>query len=171
MLYESLTGQVHFIASIAALLSGTFVLSARKGTTTHIRAGYAYTVSMVVVLATAFMIYRLFGGWGMFHWAALISSATLAAGLIPIWIKKPAKSYIELHFSFMYWSVIGLYAAFFAETFTRLPTVVVIDGIPNSVFYIMVGISAFLTMSLGGWFFYRYLPKWRLTFNKPNHIK
>lgn len=171
MLFESITGQVHFIASIAALLFGTFILSTKKGSSIHIKAGYAYTICMAVLLASAFMIYRLFGGWGIFHWAALISTATLAAGMIPIWLKKPVESYIELHFSFMYWSVIGLYAAFFAETFTRLPSIVVIDGVPNSVFYAMVGISAFFTMAIGGWFFYRYLPKWRLTFNKLNQNK
>jgi len=169
MLFESVTGHIHFIASITALLSGTFVLSVKKGTQNHIRAGYLYTASMVIVLITAFMIYRLFGGWGMFHWAAVISTATLAAGMIPIWIKKPAQLYISLHFSFMYWSIMGLYGAFFAETFVRLPSLVVIDGVPNSAFYNMVGISVFFTMAIGGWFFYRNLPKWKMEFIKPEN--
>ncbi len=165
MITDSITGSIHIAASIAALISGTGVLIMAKGSRAHIRMGYFYTFCMIVVLITAFMIYRLFGGWGMFHWAAVISTATIAAGMLPILLKKPAGSYISLHFSFMYWSVIGLYAAFFAELFVRLPMVVVIDGVPNYFFYMMVGVSAMLTTGIGGYFFYRFFPAWESKFS------
>jgi len=118
MLFESTTGQIHLVASIIALLSGTIVL---------------------------------------------------AAGMITKWVIKPVRSYISLHFSFMYWSIMGLYAAFFAETFVHLPSVVIIDGVPNSLFYIIVGISPFLTMAMGGWVFIENIRNRNL--NPLNHVR
>ena len=62
----STTGWIHLIASIVALITGTMILLMKKGTRVHIRIGYGYAAAMVVVVGTAFMIYRLFGGWGIF---------------------------------------------------------------------------------------------------------
>lgn len=111
-------GALHLITSIIALITGTMILSMKKGTDTHIKVGYVYAGAMVGVVATAFLIYRLFGGWGIFHWAALVSSLTLAGGMIPVLLRKP-ESWLSLHFSFMYWSVMGLYAAFVSESLVR----------------------------------------------------
>lgn len=113
-------GWVHFVASMLALVFGTLVLARQKGTRSHTRIGYAYTFSMVVLNASAFLIYRLFGKFGPFHVLAVVSSLTLAAGLVPILIRKNERS-ISLHLGFMYWSVIGLYAAFVAEMIVRIP--------------------------------------------------
>jgi len=87
------TGLIHFIASIFALLLGTFILVLTKGTTKHKIIGRLYALTMSVVLITAFMTYRLFGTWGIFHWTAVISSLTLICGLIPILIKRPTNNY------------------------------------------------------------------------------
>jgi uncharacterized membrane protein len=154
------TGLVHFLASMLALVLGTFVLILKKGTAQHKLIGRFYALTMLVVLITAFMTYRLFGTWGIFHWTALISSLTLAFGLIPILLKRPAKNYLSLHLSFMYWSVMGVYGAFVSETLVRMPKVVVEGGIPNSVFYNMTGIGTALVMGLGVYFFLKLKPKW-----------
>lgn len=157
-------GFIHFIASVMALVLGTFVLGLPKGTRQHKLIGKLYMFAMFIVLTTAFMTYQLFGTWGIFHWSAVISTLTLVAGLVPIYIKRPAKSYVVLHFSFMYWSVMGVYAAFVSETLVRLPKVVVESGIPNSVFYNMTGIGTGLVMGLGVFYFLKLRPKWEKQF-------
>ena len=93
----------------------------------HRKVGFIYAGAMVAVVATAFMIYRLFGGWGIFHWAALVSGLTLLGGMVPVLLQKPA-DWITLHFSFMYWSVVGLYAALVAESLARLPETPLMDA-------------------------------------------
>jgi uncharacterized membrane protein len=160
------TGLIHFIASLFALLLGTFVLVLPKGTAKHKAVGRLYALTMLVVLTTAFMTYRLFGTWGIFHWTAVISSLTLICGLIPILTRRPINNYTSLHFSFMYWSVMGVYGAFVSETLVRMPKVVVESGIPNSVFYNMTGIGTALVMGLGVYFFLKLKPKWDKQFGQ-----
>jgi len=135
----SLTGQIHFLASCLALITGTYILLATKGTQLHKKVGYAYVGSMVVLLITAFMIYRLFGGFGIFHVAAVVSTITLATGMIPV-IRKTNKNWVILHFAWMYWSVMGLYAAFASEMITRLLPVQ---------FFSMVGLATGGIMTMG----------------------
>jgi uncharacterized membrane protein len=60
-------GVLHVLAATLALVCGTLILRSNKGTRQHKRVGYVYTMSMLVVVATAFGIYRLFGGFGPFH--------------------------------------------------------------------------------------------------------
>jgi len=161
-------GLIHLIVSLLALLTGTWVLFTKKGTSRHKKIGYVYVVSMVIVNATAFMIYNLWGKWGLFHWTALVSSITLLLGMLPMIIKKPA-DYISYHFGFMYWSVVGLYGAFVAEVMVRIPPVIFKDGIPNSTFYKMLGISIALTMGVGAYCFLRLTKKWEGIFAKVKH--
>lgn len=152
-------GLIHLIFAILALVFGTIVLVKTKGTKSHKKMGYYYFISMLGVNITAFMIYRLFGKFGMFHWMAIVSLLTLIAGIIPMFLRKP-KSYISLHFNFMYWSVMGLYAAFVSETLVRIPDVVIESGIPNSTFYNMTGVGVAITMGLGFYFSFRNKKKW-----------
>ena len=60
-------GLLHLIFSVIAMLAGSLVLGLTKGTKTHKRIGYVYSVAMLVVLVTAFTMYNLFGTWGIFH--------------------------------------------------------------------------------------------------------
>lgn len=154
------TGLVHLIFSIVALIAGTLVLLKTKGTAAHKRIGYVYAVSMMGLIITAFMLYHLYGKFGIFHWMAVVSLFTLSAGMIPILTKQPADNYIGMHYNFMYWSVIGLYCAFAAETLVRLPRVVIIDGVPATMFYNMVGIATAVVMFFGVFFFIRNKEKW-----------
>lgn len=145
-------GFVHIVASIAALIFGTLVLLTAKGTGTHRRIGYLYAASMTTVVVTAFLIYRLFGGFGIFHVAATVSGLTLAAGMLPVIFRKPRNSWLALHFNFMYWSVIGLYAALCAEVLTR---------IPGQKFFSMVGWATLLVFAGGQVAFFFYKKKWK----------
>jgi uncharacterized membrane protein len=122
-LVNSQTGLIHLLSAIIALIFGTLILSFRKGTTLHKTFGYIYVVSMIILNVTSFLIYHLFDRWGAFHYAAVISTLTLLAGFIPVFTKKPIKSWLHLHITFMYYSVIGLYAAFASETLVRIPGV------------------------------------------------
>lgn len=149
------TGIIHLVASLLALLFGTMVLMMRKGTTRHKRTGYYYVAAMVIVIVTAFMIYNLFKGWGLFHYLAVVSLVTVLIGMIAIWIKKPKNTWQYLHFSAMYWSVIGLYAAFVAEVLVR---------IPKTPFFGMVGIGTGAIVLFGGILFGRNKSKWKKIF-------
>jgi len=148
-------GLIHLISSCFALLFGTFILISKKGTKLHVKIGYLYVISMGILILTAFMIYRLFNGWGIFHYTSLLSLVTIALGMIPIWTKKPVNKWKSLHFSFMYWSVIGLYAAFAAEILVR---------IPETPFFGMVGIATGTIMLFGGIVFGINKAKWIKTF-------
>lgn len=148
-------GLIHLIAAIIALITGSLVLLLKKGTQLHRQIGYVYVVSMGILILTAFMIYRFFGGWGVFHYTTIVSLLTVGMGMIPILTKRPAKKWKYLHFSFMYWSVMGLYAAFAAEVLTR---------IPETPFFGMVGIAAGIIMIVGSIFFGLNKFKWAKLF-------
>ncbi len=122
-LVHSPTGFIHLLAALIALIFGTLVLASRKGTARHKKLGYIYVVSMVALNVTSYLIYNLFGKWGAFHYAAVVSTFTLLAGFIPVVTQKPRNSWVYLHISFMYYSVIGLYAAFASEVLVRIPGV------------------------------------------------
>jgi len=144
-------GFIHLVASVLALIFGSVVLISEKGTKRHKQIGYAYFVSMIAVIATAFMIYRLFGRFGIFHVTALISLLTLSAGMIPAILRKPVNRWLRWHYGFMYWSVIGLYAAFMAESLVR---------IPQTPFFGMVGVATFGVIIIGGIVFGICQKKW-----------
>ena len=154
-LTHSPEGFIHLISSIGALVLGTFVLFNIKGTSLHKRLGYGYVISMVVLNITAFVIYRLFGRFGPFHIAAIVSTATLFAGIIPALYLRHKKSWIFFHFTFMYWSVIGLYAAFVSEVIVRLPRA--------HFWWSIAGATAMVTAT-GAFFFIRLSKKWEAQF-------
>ena len=151
-------GGVHTLAAVLALIFGTFVLAAEKGTQNHVRAGYAYCASMIVMLVTAFFIFQLFGSFGLFHWLAVVSTVTLIGGMVPILVQGRTRLAINFHIGFMYWSVIGLYCAFAAETLVRLQLVP---------FFWMVGVASGLVGGIGSLFYRRYLKSWEQRFVPP----
>ncbi|HBX66631.1 MAG TPA: hypothetical protein DEG32_10920 [Balneolaceae bacterium] len=93
------------------------------------------------------MIYKLFGYFGPFHVFALISLGSIFGGFIPAYLKKPKDTWLEYHYEFMNWSVVGLYAAFWSETFTRFFNFGEWLG-----FWILVGVATALTVAIGGYF-------------------
>jgi len=146
---HSPTGLVHLIACMISLLSGTFVLVMEKGTRIHKSLGYIYFTFMLIVNGTAFGLYHLFGRFGPFHIAALISLATLLAGMIPVLLRT--NSWLNYHLAFMYYSVIGFYAAFASEVIVRIPGIV---------FGPAVGIATAVVMITAAILFQRLSKKW-----------
>jgi uncharacterized membrane protein len=120
-LIGSNTGLIHLISGIVALIFGGVVLLMKKGTQIHRKVGYVYVFSMAILLISSFLIYRLFGRFGVFHVFSLISTVSLLLGMLPMFKKVRTPKDYETHFKRMYWSVAGLYAAFAAESFVRIP--------------------------------------------------
>jgi uncharacterized membrane protein len=147
-------GVVHLASAVTAMLLGACVLWANKGTFFHERVGYAYCLSMLIVNITAFGIYRLWGRFGVFHGFALLSLFTLLAGMLPIIWRRNARN-ISLHLNFMYWSVVGLYCAFVAETLVRVPIPFLKGQLSTAVF-----IGTFGVMAFGSYFFRIYKESW-----------
>ena len=116
-------GLVHTLFGFAALLLGFLVLMGRKGTVVHRRLGQSYVFAMVALNVTALMIYDLSGRFGPFHIAAIVSLATVLAGLIPVVFRRPRETWMRLHAALMCWSYVGLSAAFVSEIATRVPGV------------------------------------------------
>ncbi len=116
-----LTGALHVALALVALVSGLVMVVMRKGTLRHRKVGWVYAVSMLGLNATALLIYRLFGGFGPFHVAALVSLLTIIAGLIPAVRRRPRRKWLEHHAYWMTWSYVGLAAATVSEVTTRVP--------------------------------------------------
>ncbi|MBC8112327.1 MAG: DUF2306 domain-containing protein [Verrucomicrobia bacterium] len=114
-------GLIHLISGVIALIFGGLVLLLKKGTKTHKKAGYVYALSMAVLIISSFGVYRLFGKLGVFHALSLVSTFSLLAGMLPMLKKNRTPKDYETHFNRMYWSVVGLFAAFAAESFVRIP--------------------------------------------------
>ena len=159
-------GWFHTVAALIALLTGSLVLNRSKGTSFHKRTGIVYVTSMLIVCLTAFMIYRLHNSFGILHFFAVISSVTLILGMVPMYSKK-YKNPILSHLSWMYWSVIGLYCAFTAEIFTRLPMIL---DMKNSfgIFYALVGVSTGIVGIIGSYYFRKKKEYWEVEFGRKN---
>lgn len=144
-------GLLHLLAAVVAFISGTLVLGGTKGILRHKKIGYVYAMSMLLVVLTAFGIYRLFAKFGPFHAFALLSIFSLALGILPMLRREKTGKILRMHYSRMYWSVIGLYGAFAAELLVRL------SGTP---FWGGVIFSVCVILLIGGIFFRKYLEGW-----------
>lgn len=151
-------GWFHTLTAIIALLTGSIILANRKGTPKHFMIGRIYGISMLIVCITSFMIYRVHGSFGVLHFFAVISTITLLLGMFPLYTRR-GKSPFVAHLSWMYWSVIGLYCAFAAEVFTRLPMLLGLEN-SHSVFYALVGISAGIVGLVGSRYFKAKKDEW-----------
>lgn len=114
---HSMTGFIHTLLALSAMVMGTIVLLRPKANKKHRIMGYIYSVIMLLVNVTALMIYN-FGSPNIFHFFAIVSLSTLSFGVWQAYAKR-GKNWLERHYYFMSWSVIGLYCAFWAETGTR----------------------------------------------------
>jgi len=149
-------GWFHLITAIMAMVVGAFVLFTTKGTRQHKRIGYIYVFSMILVCGSALAIYQLTGRFGIFHVSAVVGFLTLAGGMMPMLIKSIDRKYKAVHFWFMYYSVLGLYAAFASEISVR---------IPDRPFYSMVGIATGTIFLIGTLFILKKEKVWTKYFS------
>ncbi|EDP94167.1 DUF2306 domain-containing protein [Kordia algicida OT-1] len=160
---QDFIGWFHTIGAIIALFTGSLILAKVKGTMLHKKIGRIYVISMLIVCGTSFMIYRVHNTFGILHIFAIISTVTLFLGMIPMFFKG-FKNPTIIHLSWMYWSVIGLYCAFAAEVFTRLPLLLEIKN-TYGVFYALVGLSAGVVGFIGSRFFKKKKKDWEQQFS------
>lgn len=142
-------GWIHTVAAVVAIVAGAATLFKRKGTRSHRFLGHMYLWSMVVLNATAFMIRDLWGGWGPFHVAALLSLLTVIVGMVPALRRKPEGSWLVHHAMWMAWSYAGLMAAFASEIATRVPAVPFVPGVVVGTL-LVIGTAYYLINGGGG---------------------
>ncbi|CAM3683030.1 DUF2306 domain-containing protein [Rheinheimera salexigens] len=141
-------GLMHLVVAMLAIVIGALVVLAKKGTSKHKWLGRAYVAMMLAVNVTAFLIYELFGGFGLFHWMALFSLLSVVIGYVPARLRKPG--WKAQHAYFMCGSYVGLLAAFAAETMTRylwLP------------FFTAVTIVSLTVIFIGILLMFRFIPR------------
>ena len=141
-------GLIHLIVAVLAIVIGTLVILFRKGTRLHGWLGRAYVGMMVGVNLTAFLIYELFGGFGLFHWMALFSLLTVLIGYFPARSRRPG--WKGQHAYFMSGSYVGVIAALAAEVLTRTPL------LP---FFGAVAVASFSVIFLGILLMFRFIPR------------
>lgn len=151
-------GQTHLAAAFLAIASGAAVLFVRpKGARWHRRLGWLYASSMLLVNITALMIYRLFGGFGPFHAAAIVSLIGLVLGVYSARRARSAcvahalherANWVQRHYYWMTWSYVGLMAAFASETITRLPALRPVFG-GGRMFALGVAVATLVIVGIG----------------------
>jgi uncharacterized membrane protein len=112
-------GLGHFWTALLAIVAGAVVVFKRKGTRFHRWAGRVYLAAMLALNASALAIYDLYGYFGPFHVAALLSLVSVLMGVRSAWTRKPAQGWRIAHAYWMCWSYVGLLAAAVSETATR----------------------------------------------------
>ncbi len=141
---------VHVVATLMALVTGTGSLLAAKGTRCHRCLGRVYVGSMLVVLASAFGIYTLFGRFGIVHWGAVGSALTLLAGTGAVARRATLRAWRQWHYLGMGASITSLYAALAAESTYRL--------LPAAWFWWGTLGPAGAVLLAGAWLLYRHYP-------------
>ncbi|MEX2501960.1 MAG: DUF2306 domain-containing protein [Trueperaceae bacterium] len=111
----TLFGWLHVAAAAAALVTGAAVFGFRKGTKRHVLLGRAYGLALLLVNLPALLLYEASGSFGAFHLLAVVSLATLTAGLAPLLLGYRTRPYRVRHGFFMAWSYVGLVAAGLAQ--------------------------------------------------------
>jgi uncharacterized membrane protein len=146
-------GLTHVGSAVAALFLGPAVFFRRKGDGPHRRLGYAYVGSMLLLNVTALSIYDFTGRWGLFHWFAAASLLTVVGGFVPVFLRRPAGTWLDWHYAFMCWSYVGLSAAAVSEALTRVPQLWPAVGavLPESYFWIVLNVSLTLCMAIGAY--------------------
>ena len=146
---DTFLSYLHTVNATLAMIFGAAIFFNIKGTRWHKILGYGYVVSMALLNVSAMFIYDLFGGFGPFHAAALVSFITLVAGYIPVYRRKPVKGWLPLHYYLMCWCYAGLLAAAASEALTRLPSA------PFTPAVVVASLGIFL---LAGWLIHRRNP-------------
>ncbi|MGB5941545.1 MAG: DUF2306 domain-containing protein [Leeuwenhoekiella sp.] len=134
---------VHSIFSVIALFAGSVVLLKPKGTPFHVKTGYTYVLSMLILLATSFFIFDLFNAFGAYHVMAIISFITLGLGMYFPLFARNKKNWAIQHYMWMSYSYVGLVMAGGSHLFGLVDwpswlSIVVFWGLPYVVGSILI---------------------------------
>ena len=138
----STIGFLHLLFSIISMITGLIVILNTKGTKFHKKVGNVYVVNMLLLNIFSFFISN-FNGFSIFHFFAIVSLITILAGMYQV--LKRSENWLQKHYYFMAWSVVGLYCAFWSEVGTRF-----VKNMQD--FWWAVAIATFLTAFLGNYF-------------------
>jgi len=118
----TLIGGLHLACGVVALAVGATIFLIRKGTTAHVRLGWIYVATMFALNGTGLCVYRLTGGWNLFHILAVVSLAMVAGGVFQALNRVGRPNWLWRHYHYMAWSYVGLLTASSNEAFVRIPT-------------------------------------------------
>jgi uncharacterized membrane protein len=149
-------GIAHTGLAVLALALGAAVVARRKADRLHRTTGHLYVASMLGVNVTALHIYDLFGVFGPFHAAAVVSLCTIVAGIVPVVIRRPRQRWFQMHAYFMSWSYVGLLAAAASELAVRLPAAPFAPAVLGVTLLVTVAGGVFIH-GKGGWLVRRAL--------------
>lgn len=113
-------GAAHVTFGLASIALGAAVLSLPKGANLHRALGVLYVLAMFGLNVTALLIYKVFGRFGVFHWLAISSLATLLTGYFAVLLQWPKRGWLDVHYYCVCWSFVGLLSATAAEILVRV---------------------------------------------------
>jgi len=117
---HSITGGIHVVFSIIGLITGGYILLARKGTGKHKKIGYVFSIALLIVNISALFIYDFNDGKiSVFHFLIPVSLFFMIYGMYPMIIKSRKKNKLVRHIIGMNGAAIGLWAAGATEYFVR----------------------------------------------------
>ncbi|MCR9154358.1 MAG: DUF2306 domain-containing protein [Bacteroidetes bacterium] len=117
---HSFEGLLHFTASIIGLLSGAYLLIAKKGSRAHKVIGRIFGFSVLIVNISALFIYDFNQGRiSPFHFLIPVSLFFLIYGWLPMLFAKRTRRTINRHIIGMTGASLGLWAAGATEYFVR----------------------------------------------------
>ncbi len=155
-------GTAHLVFSLLAIVFGGITLALPKGTRWHRTLGHGYVWCMLGLIATALITYDLTGSVTPFHLAAIVALITLVAGLWTVLARRPRRSWVPAHATWMAWSYVGLMGAFVAESLTRFAMPRVAGFLEESAlwgaFWTLVGVGSFVAIGFGAWLIRTRLP-------------
>jgi uncharacterized membrane protein len=144
-------GLIHTAFALVALATGAAVLIMRKGTRAHRTVGHFYFTSMVALNLTALPITRLFGGFGPFHYMAIVSLVTLILGMASVLGRWPRRTWMQTHARLLMGSYVGLLAATASEVVTRV--------VDDRFFDVAVALASAGVIGVGAALIYRYMQR------------
>ena len=111
----------HGIVAVIALLTGTYISFAKKGTKLHKKIGYLYVITMLITIFSSFGIVELYNGFGVYHVMALISLISISIGMYFPLFKRNNSDWVIHHYYWMLYSFIGLLMALGSHCIMFLP--------------------------------------------------
>lgn len=112
---------IHTVFSVTALLAGGFIFFNAKGTRRHVKAGWLYVASMLILLFTSFFIFDLFGGFGVYHALSIVSLVTMGLGIYFPLVARSNAGWLIQHYMWMSYSYVGLVMAGGPHLFALVP--------------------------------------------------
>ena len=117
---HSFEGIIHLTSATIGLVTGIYLLIAKKGSKTHWLIGRLFAISLIIVNLSALFIYDFNNGKiGPFHYLIPVSLFFLLYGWIPMLKKKKPSNFIKKHIIGMIGASLGLWAAGATEYYFR----------------------------------------------------